>query len=505
VDNSACSGAPVVYDDHPSHANLVGRVEHLAELGSLVTDFRLIRAGDLHRANGGYLIIDARKVITQPLAWDELKRALRSRQIRIESMAQTMGLTTTASLDPEPIPLDLKVVLVGERLIYYLLAEHDPEFLELFKVAADFDEIVPRDADTELLFARLLGTLARREGLRPLDPGGVARAIEHGARLAADAERLSVHSESLADVLREADHVAAAAGRPVLTGQDVRAAIDAQRGRAGRLHERIVDEIRRGTILIDTSGARVGQVNGLSVLQLGPVALGRPSRITASVRLGSGRVVDIEREVELGGPIHSKGVMILAGFVGARYTADRPLSLHASLVFEQSYSGVEGDSASCAELCALLSALAEVPIRQSLAVTGSVNQHGEVQAVGGVNEKIEGFYDLCAARGLSGDQGVIIPASNVKHLMLRDDVVEAVEVGRFRVWGIETVDQALELLTGTSAGARDDAGRFPDGSVNQRVESRLEALAEKARSFGGRAEGAAAPPGGAEGAPDLRR
>lgn len=498
VDNGASRGAPVVYDDHPSHASLVGRIEHLAELGSLVTDFRLIRAGDLHRANGGYLIVDARKVLLQPLAWDELKRALRSRQVRIESLAQTLGLATTASLDPEPIPLELKVVLVGERLVYYLLAEHDPEFLELFKVAADFDEVVPRTAEAELGYARLLATLARREGLRPLDRGGAARAIEHGARLAADSERLSVHAENLADVLREADHAAAAAGRPLLAREDVQAAIDGQLRRSGRVHDRVLEEMRRGTILIDTAGTRVGQVNGLSVLQLGPVALGRPSRITARARLGAGRVVDIEREVALGGPIHSKGVLILAGFLGARYSPESPLSLHASLVFEQSYSGVEGDSASCGELVALLSALAEVPVRQALAITGSVNQHGEVQPVGGVNEKIEGFFDLCAARGPAPDQGVVIPASNVKHLMLRDDVVRAVAEGRFRVWAVESVDQALELLTGVPAGLRDAGGAFPEGSLNRRVQDRLAAFAEKARAFGQAepAEAAATPRAG---------
>jgi lon-related putative ATP-dependent protease len=481
VDNGGVQGAPVVYEDHPSYPNLVGRIEHFAEFGSLVTDFRLIRSGALHRANGGYLIVDARKLLQQPLAWDELKRALRGKQIRVESMAQALGLATTASLDPEPIPLDLKVVLVGDRILYYLLAEYDPEFLELFKVAADFEETIERTPEGEERFACFLATLTRREGLRPLDRGGVAKSVEHSARLAADAERLSVHGETLADVLREADYLAGQEGRAAIEAAHVERAVTAQLRRAGRMPERIREEIQRGTLLIDTAGEAVGQVNGLSVYGLGSLAFGRPSRITAAVRLGGGRVVDIEREVALGGPIHSKGVLILAGFLGGRYCSDRPLSLHASLVFEQSYGGVEGDSASCAELVALLSALAEAPIRQWLAITGSVNQRGRVQAVGGVNEKIEGYFDLCRARGLSGREGVVIPAANVKHLMLREDVVAAVAEGRFRVHAVESVDEAAELLTGLPAGERGADGAFPGGTLNARVEARLAEFAEKAR------------------------
>jgi lon-related putative ATP-dependent protease len=484
VTRTSETGAPVLYEDHPTHANLVGRVEYVAELGNLVTDFTLIQAGALHRANGGYLIVDARRLLLQPLAWDELKRALRSKVIRIESAGQALSLTTTASLEPEPIPLDLKVVLLGERYLYYLLSQLDPEFPELFKVAADFEEEIERTAEGEQLYARLLGTFARREGLRPLDRGAVARAIEHAARRAADAERLQVHAETVADLLREADHLAGEAGAAVVGAEHVQAALDAQVRRASRVRERIQEDIRRGTLLLATRGEAVGQVNGLSVLQLGGYAFGRPSRITARVRLGSGSVVDIEKEVALGGPIHSKGVLILSGFLGQRFASERPLSLAASLVFEQSYSGVEGDSASCAELVALLSALGEVPVRQGRAITGSVNQHGQVQPIGGVNEKVEGFYDVCQAGGLTGDQGVLIPASNVKHLMLRADVVEAAEKGLFHVWPIETVDEAVELLTGVPAGEKDADGRYPEGSVNRRVDDRLATFAEKARSFG---------------------
>jgi len=484
VTQPSTGGAPVVYEDHPTHANLVGRVEHVAEMGNLVTDFTLVQGGALHRANGGYLIVDARRLLLQPLAWDELKRALRSKVIRIESFGQALSLAATASLEPEPVPLEVKVVLLGERPLYYLLSQLDPEFPELFKVAADFEEEIERTAEGEQLYARLLGTFARREGLRPLDRGAVARAVEHASRRAADAERLQVHAETAADLLREADHLAGEAGAGVVAVEHVQGALDAQVRRASRVRERIQEDIRRGTILIDCRGDAVGQVNGLVVLQLGGYAFGRPSRITARVRLGSGNVVDIEKEVALGGPIHSKGVLILSGFLGQRFASERPLSLAASLVFEQSYSGVEGDSASCAELVALLSALGDVPVKQGRAITGSVNQHGQVQPIGGVNEKIEGFFEVCRSGGLTGDQGVLVPASNVKHLMLRADVLEAAERGLFHVWPVATVDEALELLTGVPAGEKGADGRYPEGTVNRRVDDRLAAFAERARNFG---------------------
>jgi lon-related putative ATP-dependent protease len=489
VDHSGATGAPVVYEDHPTVQNLVGRIEHMAQMGALLTDFNLIKAGALHRANGGYLILEARKVLLQPFAWEELKRALSSHEIRIEALTQTLSLISTVSLEPEPIPSDVKVVLLGERMLYYVLAQLDPDFGELFKVAADFDDQLDRSSDNHLLYARMIGTMAQREGLRPLDREAVARVIEQSARLAGDAERLSMHVRSIADLLREADYWAGAAQHPVIHVADVQHAIDAQIYRANRVRERMQEEIKRGTILIDTQGAKVGQVNGLSVVTLGQFTFGRPSRITARVRLGRGEVVDIEREVALGGPIHSKGVLILAGYLGARYAIDRPLSLSASLVFEQSYSGVEGDSASSTELYALLSALADLPIKQGLAVTGSVNQYGQVQAIGGVNEKIEGFFDVCRAQGMTGEQGVLIPASNVKHLMLREDVVAAVDAGQFHVYPVETIDQGIELLTGVAAGERDAHGEFPSDSVNGRVEARLIALSEKRMAFGAPARG----------------
>jgi predicted ATP-dependent protease len=327
----------------------------------------------------------------------------------------------------------------------------------------------------------MIATLARKAKLRPLDRSAVARVLEFASRTAGDTEKLTIHMRGLADLLRESDYWAGTTERKVVTADDVQRAIDAQDQRADRIRRKLQEAILRGTLLVDTAGSRSGQVNGLSVTQLGGFSFGTPHRITARVRLGGGKVVDIERESELGGPIHSKGVLILSGFLAGRYALKQPLSLAASLVFEQSYGGVEGDSASSAELYALLSALADAPIRQSLAVTGSVNQHGDVQAIGGVNEKIEGFFDVCRARGLSGEQGVLIPASNVKHLMLRHDVVEAVAAGKFSVYPVETIDQGIEILTGVAAGERDGTGQFPGGSVNQRVEERLVEFAERAR------------------------
>jgi lon-related putative ATP-dependent protease len=477
VTNGKKSGAPIVSEDNPTYSNLVGRVEHIAQLGALVTDFTLIKPGVLHRANGGYLLLDVRKVLMQPFAWEGLKRALHSREIYIESLGQMYSLVSTVSLEPEPIPLDTKVILFGDRLFYYLLHEYDPEFGELFKVAADFEERIERNADTQLLYARLVATLIRKESLLPFDRGAVARVIEHGARLAGDTERLSTHMRSVVDLLREADYWAREAGRNVVGAADIQRAIDTQIRRQDRLRDRLYEEILRDTLMISTQGAVTGQVNGLAVIDLGNFAFAQPTRITATTRLGEGELVNIEREVKLSGAIHSKGVLILSAFLAARYARNQPLALSASLVFEQSYGLVEGDSASLAELCALLSNLANLPVKQSLAITGSVNQLGQAQAIGAVNEKIEGFFDICAARGLSGEQGVLIPAANIKHLMLRRDVVAAAEAGKFRIYAVEDVDQAIAILTGSPAGAADASGGYPEGSVNRAVAARLAELA----------------------------
>lgn len=484
------SGAPVVEETHPSLRNLVGRIEHVPQQGALTTNFRLIKGGALHRANGGYLIIDLRQLLLEPLSWIALKRALKSNCITIESPGEYLSLISTISLEPDPIPLSVKLVLLGDRQLYYLIAEFDPDVRELFKVVADFDDSMPWEPETAAHYARLIASICRREELRPFDREAVVRVIERCGRFAEDSKRLSLLVDPMADLMREADFRAGEEKRDVVTASHVQGAVEAQIHRSSRFKERAEEFILRGIALVDTEGQAVGQVNGLSVLQLGGFAFGRPSRITARVRLGSGKVVDIEREVELGGPIHSKGVLILSGYLAAQYAPEAPMSLSATLVFEQSYGGVEGDSASAAELFALISALAGTPLRQDLAVTGSINQMGHIQAIGGVNEKIEGHFDLCKARGLSGNQGVVIPASNVQHLMLRDDVIEACAGGKFAVYSIETVDQGLELLTGMPAGVRGTDGVFPEGSVNRRVEERLIAFAEARKRFGATREAA---------------
>lgn len=483
VDHGQSDGAPIVYEQNPTYPNLLGRTEHVAHMGALLTDFTLIKPGALHLANGGYLIVDARKLLIQPYSYEGLKRALRGEEIRIESPGQAYGLVSTVSLEPEPIPLDMKVVLLGERFIYYLMYENDPDFGELFKVMADFEDQMDRSDGSDLAYAQLIGTLARKENLRHFDPSAVARVIERSGRMVSDTEKLSTHMQSVADLLREADYWAGEMNDDVVEGEHVLKAIESQIRRSNRIEERMRETILRDTIFIDTTGEKVGQINGLSVLMLGNYAFGRPSRITARVRMGKGEVIDIERQVELGGPLHSKGVLILASYMGSRYASDRPLSLSASLVFEQSYGGVDGDSASSAELYALLSALSEIPIKQSLAVTGSVNQHGQVQAIGGVNEKIEGFFEICQDRGLTGDQGVLIPKANVKNLMLRQDVIDAVSDKMFHIYPIETIEQGIEVLTGIPAGEMDEEGSFPEDSINHRVIARLEEMAETQREF----------------------
>ncbi len=480
VDNGGLKGAPVIYEDNPTHQTLVGRVEHMARFGALVTDFNLLAAGALHRANDGYLLLDAQRLLTGYFGWPSLKRALQAGEIRIESLEQLLSLASTISLEPASIPLNIKVVLLGPPTLYYLLCAYDDDFKELFKIAADFDDRVARTSETTSLYARFIATVVRREKLRDLDREAVARTIEQAARVAEDADRLSTRLREIVDLLQEADLLAAQAGKPMVGAGEVQQAIDARFRRGDRIYRRLQEEIGRGTIRIETEGEEIGQVNGLSVMTLGGQSFGNPSRITARVRLGRGEVVDIEREVALGGPIHSKGVLILSGFLGGRFGRVRPLSLNASLVFEQSYGGVEGDSASAAELFALLSALAEAPIKQSFAVTGSVDQLGRVQAIGGVNEKIEGFFDACRIKGFTGRQGAIIPASNVAHLMLREDVVAAAREGRFGIYPIASVDEGLSLLTGIPAGEPLADGSYPEGTLNARVAARLDQFAAKA-------------------------
>jgi lon-related putative ATP-dependent protease len=483
VEQPENGGVPIIYEGNPTYQNLLGRIEHLPQLGALVTDFSMIRPGALHRANGGFLILDADRLLTEPFAWTSLKRTLFEKAVRMESLGQQLSLVSTVSLEPDPIALDCKVILLGTRFLYFLLCELDPDFQELFKVAADFENRLDRTDDNVQLYGRLIATLAKREELLPLTPSAVARIIEQSSRLLGDAEKLSTRLRDVSDLIRESDYWARRADSDTVHAEHVQAAVDAQIHRLDRLRSEMHEEIQRDDILIDTQGTKLGQVNALSVIDVGRMSFGQPSKITANVSIGDGKIVDIERETELGGPIHSKGVLILSSYVSSTFAPEIPLSFAASLVFEQSYGGVEGDSATLAETCALLSALANAPILQTLAVTGSMNQHGTAQVIGGVNEKIEGFFDICKTRGLTGNQGVLIPADNVKHLMLRSDVVEAARDGQFAIYPVATIDEAITLLTGITAGQRDAEGRFPEESINGRVEKRLIELAELRREF----------------------
>jgi lon-related putative ATP-dependent protease len=483
VGNEAGSVAPVIFEANPTYFNIVGKIEHRSEMGNLVTDFRLIRGGALLVANGGVLILDMHRVLSRPFVWEALKQALFARQVRIESPGESYGVVATTTLKPEPIPLHTKIILVGERWLYYLLCAYDSEFSDLFKIAADFDDELPRNEENVDAYARLIADRIRARKLLPFRKDAVARIIEQRARRAEDSERLSTHMRSLEDLLTQASYWAHTRDSEFVTADDVNKAIEEAVHRQNRAQLRIVDAVQRHNLLIDTEGAVVGQVNGLAVIGLGEFRFGHPMRITATTRLGAGKVVDIEREVDLGGAIHSKGVMILSAALASRYARDVPLAVQANIVFEQSYGGVEGDSASVAELCVLMSSLSGVPIRQNIAVTGSVNQLGRVQVVGGINEKIEGFFDVCRERGLDGSHGVIIPRDNVKHLMLRDDVVAAVDAGQFNVYAVATIDEAVSILTGVEAGERGDDGKFPEGSVNRKVDEQLIKYANRRRQF----------------------
>lgn len=484
IDNSDLEGAPVVFEHNPTYPNLIGRVEHFAQMGTLRTDFRMIKPGAMHKANGGYLILDVRKVLTQPYAWEGLKRALQAKEIEIESIGQALSLISTVSLKPEAIPLNIKLALVGDRLLYYLLVQYDPEFSKLFKVQADFETEIEWDSDNQELYAKLIASLIKKKHTIPFENTAVARLIEESARQASDAKRLNTRLQDLSELVVESDFWAKKNNRKVVTQDDVQKAIDSKIKRADRLRDKVQESILRDINLISTEGEKVGQINGLSVFALGDFIFGKPTRITTQISLGKGKVIDIEREVEMGGPIHSKGVLILAGFLKGRYAQDVPLSLSASLVFEQSYGGVDGDSASSTELYALLSGIAEVPLKQNLAVTGSVNQHGQVQAIGGVNQKIEGFYDICKARGLTGDQGVLIPKSNTQHLMLRKDVIDSLNAGDFHIYPVSHIDEGIELLTGIPAGEKQSDGTYPKNTINWMVQQRLEEMANKLAKFG---------------------
>jgi predicted ATP-dependent protease len=483
IDNGAARGAPVVFESNPTYYNLFGKSEYRGEFGAMVTDFTMIKPGALHRANGGYLILQARDVLTSPLSWEGLKRALKSREIRIENIGEQYGLFPTATLRPEPIALDVKVILIGAPLVYHLLYLYDDDFAKLVKIKADFDVDIERTDAALVEYARAIGTICRREGLLPFDRSAVARTLEQSARVAADQHRLSMRFNEMVDVIFEASAWARSEGAKVVSAAHVRRAIDERILRSNRIEERIRELIRDGQLLVSVDGSVPGQVNGLSVHVLGDYAFGRPSRITARTFVGGRGVVNIERETQMSGRIHTKGVLTLGAYLGGKYAQRRPLSLNASLTFEQTYDEVDGDSAASTELYALLSELSGLPIAQGIAVTGSVNQKGEIQPIGGVNEKVEGFFYVCKVLGLTGHQGVMIPHQNLRNLMLNEEVTEAVRQGRFHVWAVRTIDEGLEVLTGVPAGEPDAEGRFPDGTVNRLVSQRLDELAERLRRF----------------------
>jgi len=483
VDNSQLEGAPVVLELNPTFSRLFGGTEKEARFGALITDYTMIRAGSAHRANGGFLVVPVEGIFRNPMVYESLKRAIANEKLEIEDPTESMGLMITRSLRPEPIPFNAKVIIVGDPQVYQILYTRDMEFKELFKVKADFDTTMDRNEDNVKKYAAFMCTLCNKEELLHLDPSGISAVVEYSSRLAADQEKLSTQFAEVADIIREASFYAKAQGSEYTTKKHINMALEERVYRSNLIEKKIDEMIERGTILIDTDGERVGQVNGLAVLSLGDYGFGKPNRITASIGVGKEGIIDIEREAQMGGPTHTKGVLILSGYMNGKYARKKPLSLTARLVFEQSYSGVDGDSASSTELYAMLSALSGAPIRQYIAVTGSVNQKGDVQAIGGVNQKIEGFYEVCKVKGLNGNQGVMIPHSNAKNLMLKEEVVEAIRDGKFHIWPVETIDEGIEVLTGMKAGQRKPDGTYDDDTINHFVQRRLDEMAELIKEF----------------------
>jgi lon-related putative ATP-dependent protease len=474
VDNGKRKSAPVISVHNPSYSNLICRIEHTSQMGALVTNFTLIRPGALHKANGGYILIEISKIKKEPQAWEALKRALYSRKIKIEPLEHLSETFRSVSLQPMTIPLDIKVILLGDQAHFYELSRVDPDFIELFKVLVEFDEQIDRNRTNIEIYARMIGTIVKKEKFLPFHRSAIAAIIDHSSRLAADAEKLSTHLRSINDLIIEANYWANLWHKTVVDDTDIKKAVEAQIYRRDQARENYYDDIKRHFIMIQTSGTAVGQVNCLSVVNAGKFSFGHPTRLTAVVRMGKGKIIDIQREIAMGGPMLTKGGLIISSFLAGRYNPGQIFSLSASLAFEQIYGTIDGDSASVAELCVLISALAQVPIKQSLAITGSTNQHGEVQAIGGVNEKIEGFFDICHSRGLTGKQGVLIPAVNVKNLMLRDDIVKAAKDKKFFIYPINTIDEAISLLTGLPSGEPGKNKSYPKNTLNYLVEKKLE-------------------------------
>ncbi|MFC1802637.1 Lon protease family protein [Thermoproteota archaeon] len=478
VDNSKLTGAPVIMELNPGHDRLFGTTEKEARFGTLVTNYTMIRSGSAHDANGGFLVIPIEELARNPGSYESLKRTILNKKLEIEELAARLGYISTRSLRPEPIPFDCKVVLVGESRYYYMLYQADPEFKKTFKVKAEFDSSMDRTAENVQEYAKFMCTLCNKEDLKHLDDSGIVSIVEYSSRLSADQEKLSTQFTEISDIIREANYYAQKNGGEHISKRHVQQAIESKVYRSNLIEEKLGEMIERGSILVDTDGEKVGQVNGLAVLGMGDYMFGKPSRITASIGLGKKGIIDIEKQADMGGPTHTKGVHILTGFLTNRYARKHPLSLTARLVFEQSYSGVDGDSASSTETYAMLSALSDVPIKQHFAVTGSVNQKGEVQAIGGVNQKIEGFFDLCKIRGFTGEQGVVIPQSNVKNLMLREDVVDAIKERKFHIYPVKTIDHGIEVLTGVPAGEPDANHIYPEGTINYLVQSKLDEMAK---------------------------
>ena len=483
IDNSNVKGAPVIIELNPTYHNLFGRTEKEAQFGALTTDFTMIRSGALHKANGGYLIVQVEDLLRNPFSYDGLKRDIRDRNIVIEEPEERYGFISVKTLKPQPIPLTAKIILIGNPYIYQLLFSLDTDFRELFKVKAEFDTTMTRNDENVKQYAAFVCMLCEKENLKHLDGSALAKIVEYSSRLAEDQYKLSTQFSLVGDVVRESNYYATQENSEFVTGNQVKKAIEEKIYRSKLIQEKIQEMIKRGFFLIDTVEERVGQMNGLSVVGMGDFAFGMPSRVTASIGLGREGVVDIEREAKMGGPIHTKGVLILSGYINDKYAKDKPLSLSARLVFEQNYEGVEGDSASSTELYTMLSALSGLPVKQNLAVTGSVNQKGEVQAIGGVNEKIEGFYEVCKLKGLNGQQGVMIPESNVQNLMLKEEVVEAVKAGQFNIYSVKTIDEGIEVLTGKKAGVRRPDGTFEEETVNFLVDKQLRVMADRLKEY----------------------
>ncbi|MBI2854237.1 MAG: AAA family ATPase [Chloroflexi bacterium] len=488
VDNSEQNGPPVIVEQNPNFGNMFGKIERRFVFGAYISDPSMIKAGAVSRANGGYLLLSAQDVLTNPGVWPAFKRAIKNKEVRVEDPYEQFGFIAPQVLRPEPMPIDVKFVLIGDPMLYQMLAAYDEDFWEIFRVKADFDFEVDRNENNMMDYAAFISGCCEKCKARHFDPSGVAKVIEHSSRMVSDREKMSSRFGFIKELIEESDYWASLDGKERISAEHVQKAIDERHFRHNLIEQHIREMIKRGTIMIDTEGAVVGQVNGLSVMGLGDVSFGRPSRITAKTFLGRGGVLDIERETDLGGRIHSKGVMILGGYLGWKYAQDKPLSLSASLCFEQSYEGVEGDSASSAELYSILSSLSEVPLKQSIAVTGSVNQKGEVQPIGGANEKIEGFYHVCKEKGLTGEQGAMLPYSNLDNLMLREEVVDAVRQGQFHIYAVKTIDEGIEVLTGVAAGEKKPDGTYPEGTINCKVNQRLKGMAETLKEFAGTEE-----------------